>query len=106
MAHVTDDQVVQFSLEEVQSTRFRASRFILGRLFTNDQISMVELRDELLDAWKIRGQLKVRKTKQGLYEIVLPNEEAHLGSVPQPMDYQGSAVSPSCLDSSYLKRHL
>ncbi|CAL1383714.1 unnamed protein product [Linum trigynum] len=36
MAHVSEDQVVQFSLEDVQSTRFRAARSLLGRLFTND----------------------------------------------------------------------
>ncbi|CAI0376596.1 unnamed protein product [Linum tenue] len=76
MAHVSDDQVVQFSLEEVQSTRFRASRTLLGRLFTNDHVTTMELRGGLLDAWKIRGQLKVMKTKQGLFEIIMPNEEA------------------------------
>ncbi|CAL1381722.1 unnamed protein product [Linum trigynum] len=76
MSHVADEQVVQFSLEEVQSTRFRASRTLLGRLFTNDTISTLQLRDGLLDAWKLRGQLKVLKTKYGLFEIILPNEEA------------------------------
>ncbi|CAL1395374.1 unnamed protein product [Linum trigynum] len=76
MAHVTEDQVVHFSLEEVQSTRFRAARSLLGHLFTNDQITTGELREELLDAWKIRGQLRVIRAKHGLFEIVLPNEEA------------------------------
>ncbi|CAI0561278.1 unnamed protein product [Linum tenue] len=47
-----------------------------GRLFTNDQVGTLELRNDLLDAWKIRDQLKVLKTKQGLFEIILPNEEA------------------------------
>ncbi|CAL1353287.1 unnamed protein product [Linum trigynum] len=76
MAHVSEDQVVHFSLEEVQSTRFRAARSLLGRLFTNDQVNTGELREELLDAWKIRGQLRVMRAKHGLFEIVLPNEEA------------------------------
>ncbi|CAL1381613.1 unnamed protein product [Linum trigynum] len=76
MPHVSEDQVLQFSLEEVQSTKFCASCTILGRLFTADQITTLELRADLLDAWQLRGQLKVSRTKHGLFEVVLPNEEA------------------------------
>ncbi|CAL1375139.1 unnamed protein product [Linum trigynum] len=63
MKNVADEQVVQFSLEEVQSARFRASRTILGRLFTKERMTTMELREELLDAWKLRGHLKVSSTK-------------------------------------------
>ncbi|CAL1407965.1 unnamed protein product [Linum trigynum] len=76
MAHIAEEQELEFSLEEVQSMRFRASRTLLGRLFTSDQITTLELRDGLLDSWQLCGQLKVSNAKHGLFEIVLPNEEA------------------------------
>ncbi|CAL1390754.1 unnamed protein product [Linum trigynum] len=76
MAHVSEDQVVQFSLGEVQSNKFRATRTLLGRLFTTDQFTMVELRDALRSAWQIKGLLKVSKTQHDLFEITMPNEEA------------------------------
>ncbi|CAL1401363.1 unnamed protein product [Linum trigynum] len=76
MVHVTEDQVVQFSLDEVQSTKRRASRTVLGRLFTTEQFSKVELRDALVDAWQIKGRVKVSMASHGLFEIMLPNEEA------------------------------
>ncbi|CAL1383820.1 unnamed protein product [Linum trigynum] len=76
MVHVTEDQVIQFSLDEVQSTRLRASRTLLGRLFTADQISTLEMREALVDAWQIKGRVKVSMTTHELFEIMLPNVEA------------------------------
>ncbi|CAL1401725.1 unnamed protein product [Linum trigynum] len=48
----------------------------MGRLFTTDQFTMVELRDALRLAWQIKGLLKVSKAKFDLFEITMPNEEA------------------------------
>ncbi|CAL1395732.1 unnamed protein product [Linum trigynum] len=76
MVHMSEDQVIQFSLDEVQSTKLRASRTVLGRLFTTDQISTLELRDALVDAWQIKGRVRVSTTSHGLFEIMLPNLEA------------------------------
>ncbi|CAL1408299.1 unnamed protein product [Linum trigynum] len=76
MVHVSEDQIVQFSLDEVQSTKLRASRTLLGRMFSVDQFSTLELRDALVDAWQIKGRVKVSLASHGLFEIMLPNEEA------------------------------
>ncbi|CAL1397724.1 unnamed protein product [Linum trigynum] len=76
MTRIANDQVVQFSLEEVQSMKFRASRTLLGRLFTNSNTNPADLKEALLVAWQIKGQLRVSITKHGLFEIVLPNTEA------------------------------
>ncbi|CAL1370452.1 unnamed protein product [Linum trigynum] len=76
MDHVSEDQVIQFSIDEVQSTKFRATRTLLGRLLTTDQIAILELRDVLIDAWQIKGRVKVSKASHDLFKIMLPNEEA------------------------------
>ncbi|CAL1411320.1 unnamed protein product [Linum trigynum] len=78
MDRAGEDQVVKFNLDEVQSPKFRASRTLLGRIFTGNQLTNTELRDELSDAWQMRGHLRVLRTKHGLIEIVLPSEESKI----------------------------
>ncbi|CAL1354009.1 unnamed protein product [Linum trigynum] len=48
MAHVSADQVVQFSMEEVQMTKYRAAHSLLGRLFTVNRISTTELQESVI----------------------------------------------------------
>ncbi|CAL1363030.1 unnamed protein product [Linum trigynum] len=76
MVHVSEDQVFQFSMDEVLSTKVRAARSMLGRLITAEQFSTLELRDAVIDAWQIKGRVKVTKANYELFEIMLPNEEA------------------------------
>ncbi|CAI0455748.1 unnamed protein product, partial [Linum tenue] len=83
MVRITEDQVVQFSLEEVQSAKFRASRSLLGRLFTDSFVTPAELREALITAWQIKGQLRVSIAKHGLFEIVLPSTEARVWVLKQ-----------------------
>ncbi|CAI0463612.1 unnamed protein product, partial [Linum tenue] len=83
MVRITEDQVVQFSLEEVQSVKFRASRSLLGRLFTDSIVTPAELREALIVAWQIKGQLRVSLAKHGLFEIVLPSTEARVWVLKQ-----------------------
>ncbi|CAL1400222.1 unnamed protein product [Linum trigynum] len=78
MAHVTSDQVVQFSMEEVQSTKYRASHSLLGRVFISNRISMTELRDSVITPWLIQGRLGVVLAKHGLVEFMLPSKEAKI----------------------------
>ncbi|CAL1406694.1 unnamed protein product [Linum trigynum] len=78
MAHVASDQVVQFSMEEVQSTKYRASHSLLGRVFTSNRISTTELREAALTHWLIQGRLRVVLAKHGLVEFMFRNEEARL----------------------------
>ncbi|CAL1384010.1 unnamed protein product [Linum trigynum] len=76
MAHFSNDQVVQFSMEEVQSTRYRAAHSLLGRVFTENRISTTELRESVIAPWLIQGRIRVVQAKHGLIEFMLPNEEA------------------------------
>ncbi|CAL1378017.1 unnamed protein product [Linum trigynum] len=78
MAHVTSDEVVQFSMEEVQSTKYRVSHSLLGRVFTTNRISTTELREAVLTSWLKQGCLKVVLAKHGLVELMLPSEEARI----------------------------
>ncbi|CAL1380272.1 unnamed protein product [Linum trigynum] len=75
MTRVTEDQVVEFSLDEVQSVKFRTSRTLLGRLFSESAFTAGELKEGLLDTWRVQGNLRVSMTKFGLFEIILPNDE-------------------------------
>ncbi|CAL1405705.1 unnamed protein product [Linum trigynum] len=76
MVHVTDDQLVQFSLEEVQSTEFRSSRMPLGRLFTDSPINPIEVREAVNYHCQEKNQIKVLIAKHGLLEFVLPTKES------------------------------
>ncbi|CAL1401184.1 unnamed protein product [Linum trigynum] len=75
MARVVEDQVVEFSLDEVQSMKFRTSRTLLGRLFSETTFTASELREGLLETWRVQGNLRVLATKFGLFEIILPSDE-------------------------------
>ncbi|CAL1412785.1 unnamed protein product [Linum trigynum] len=76
MARIASDQVVEFSLTEVQSDRVRQSRMLLGRLFTEDRLTPIALRAAINNPWQGQGRIKVREAAQGLYEFVLPTEAA------------------------------
>ncbi|CAL1359841.1 unnamed protein product [Linum trigynum] len=78
MSRIAEDQVVEFSLEEVQSGRFRTSRTLLGRLFSEARLTTLELRDVLIEAWWVKGNLRVSLTKFGLFEVVLPSDETRV----------------------------
>ncbi|CAL1396885.1 unnamed protein product [Linum trigynum] len=75
MARVAEDQVVEFSLDEVQSVKFRTSKTLLGRLFSETTFTTGELREGFLEAWRVQGNLRVLATKFGLFEISLPSDE-------------------------------
>ncbi|CAL1395836.1 unnamed protein product [Linum trigynum] len=75
MARIVEDQIVEFSLDEVQSVKFRTSRTLLGRVFSENKFTPSELREGLIEAWRVQGNLRVSATKYGLFEIVLPSEE-------------------------------
>ncbi|CAL1390023.1 unnamed protein product [Linum trigynum] len=76
MDHISNDQVVQFSMEEVQCSRYRAAHSLLGRVFTENRISTTELRESMIAPWLIQGRIRVVQAKHGLLEFMLPNEEA------------------------------
>ncbi|CAL1412484.1 unnamed protein product [Linum trigynum] len=76
MARIASDQVVEFSLTEVQSDRVRQSRMLLGRLFTEDRLTPIALRAAINNPWQGQGRIIVREAAQGLYEFILPTEAA------------------------------
>ncbi|CAL1401873.1 unnamed protein product [Linum trigynum] len=78
MARIAANQVVEFTLEEVQSVKFRTSRTLLGRLFSETNFTPSELREGLVETWRVQGNLRVSVTKYGLFEIVLPSEETRI----------------------------
>ncbi|CAL1353556.1 unnamed protein product [Linum trigynum] len=78
MARIAEDQVVEFSLAEVQSVKFRTSRTLLGRLFSETKFTPSELREGLIEAWRVQGNFRVSVTKYGLFEIVLPSDETRV----------------------------
>ncbi|CAI0480920.1 unnamed protein product, partial [Linum tenue] len=45
MSRIAEDQVVEFSLEEIQSVKFQTSRTLLGRLFLETKFTPIELRN-------------------------------------------------------------
>ncbi|CAL1355925.1 unnamed protein product [Linum trigynum] len=75
MARVSSDQVVQFSMEAVQSSKYHTKHSLLGCLFTNKRITTMEVRDVVITHWQVKGKLKVVLTKHGLFEFTLPSEE-------------------------------
>ncbi|CAI0449452.1 unnamed protein product [Linum tenue] len=74
MARITNDQVVEFSLEEVQATRVRRSRMLIGRLFSDERLSTAELRDAVNRPWQGQGRIIVRNLAHDLFEFTLPSE--------------------------------
>ncbi|CAL1406961.1 unnamed protein product [Linum trigynum] len=78
MARIAEDQVIEFSLAEVQSVKFRTSRTLLGRLFSTTNFTPSELREGLIEAWRVQGSLRFSVTKYGLFEIVLPSDETRV----------------------------
>ncbi|CAL1353130.1 unnamed protein product [Linum trigynum] len=76
MVHAASDQVVAFSLEEVQSDRTRCAKTLLGRLFTDHNTTLTELRDSINTPWQARGRVIVRLAAHGLFEFVFPNQTA------------------------------
>ncbi|CAL1413582.1 unnamed protein product [Linum trigynum] len=76
MARITNDQVVEFSLEEVQATRVHKSRMLIGRLFSDDRLSTAELRDAVNRPWQGQDRIMVRELPHGLFEFTLPSEAA------------------------------
>ncbi|CAL1368583.1 unnamed protein product [Linum trigynum] len=76
--HVSEDQVVQFSLHEVQSVQVRRSHTLLGCIFMTAKLSPAEIRDWVNSPWQCKGRIKVLQAKHGLFEFVLPNEESKI----------------------------
>ncbi|CAL1374792.1 unnamed protein product [Linum trigynum] len=76
MTSFSNDQVVCFTLDEVQSARIRNSRTLLGRLFSEGGLTTVELRDAINKPWQGQGRIKVKMVAHNLYEFVLPSETA------------------------------
>ncbi|CAL1378533.1 unnamed protein product [Linum trigynum] len=76
MAHITRDQVVEFSLVEVQSDRACAAKMLIGRVFSEERLTVVELRSAINNPWQGHGRIKVREVSYGLYEFTLPSKAA------------------------------
>ncbi|CAL1407607.1 unnamed protein product [Linum trigynum] len=74
MSHVTNDQVVQFSLEEIRSAWICKSRILLDRIFSDNMLSLNELRDAVNQPWQGHGKISVRQAAHGLFEFILPSE--------------------------------
>ncbi|CAL1381699.1 unnamed protein product [Linum trigynum] len=78
MEHVSADQIVHFSMEEIHSDRVRKARVLIGRFFSENSLSLVELRDSVNTHWQGQGRIQVRLATHGLYEFTLPDEAAKL----------------------------
>ncbi|CAI0470008.1 unnamed protein product [Linum tenue] len=76
MAHISRDQVVEFTLTEIQANRASKSRMLLGRVFSEDRLTLTELREATNNPWQGQGRIRVREAAHGLYEFVLPTEAA------------------------------
>ncbi|CAL1396327.1 unnamed protein product [Linum trigynum] len=74
MTCISSDQVVEFSLEEVQATRVHKSRMLIGRLFSGSRLSLTDIRDAVNRLWQGQGRIIVRELKHGLLEFTLPSE--------------------------------
>ncbi|CAL1354842.1 unnamed protein product [Linum trigynum] len=58
MAHLTSDQVVEFSMEEVQSSKYRATNSFIRRLFTENRVNTKEIREALCLALASEGEIE------------------------------------------------
>ncbi|CAL1390019.1 unnamed protein product [Linum trigynum] len=76
MAHITSDRVVEFSMAEVQPERVRWTKMLLGRVFSEDRLTVAELREAVNNPWQGQGRIKVREVAHELYEFTLPTEAA------------------------------
>ncbi|CAL1395024.1 unnamed protein product [Linum trigynum] len=56
MTHMMKDQIVKFSMEEIQSNEFRSSHTLLGRVITENRMTTIDLREAVARKHYLAGE--------------------------------------------------